>query len=156
MELIELNELTPSQKEEVIELWNREYPAKISLTGLTEFDLYLNSLLEPKHLVLLDAKQAIKGWLTYFFREGGQWFAILLDSSLQGQGWGTRILDLAKEKTNELHGWVIPDDGELKLNGEVYTSPLGFYVKNQFVIHPDIQSIKKDTLSIKISWQKHR
>ncbi|MCB0674995.1 MAG: hypothetical protein KDC59_23860, partial [Saprospiraceae bacterium] len=78
------------------------------------------------------------------------------DSSLQGQRWGTRILDLAKEKTNELHGWVIPDDGELKLNGEVYTSPLGFYVKNQFVIHPDIQSIKKDTLSIKISWQKHR
>ncbi|MEZ4899634.1 MAG: hypothetical protein R2806_22505 [Saprospiraceae bacterium] len=156
MKLIELSVLTPAQKEQIIALWNQEYPAKIMLSGLADFDQYLSALQDLNHIVLIDRHEVVKGWLAYFSREGERWFAILLDASLQGQGWGTRILDLAKKRNATLHGWVIPDDLELKQIGEVYKSPLGFYVRNDFTVHPEIQSIKKDTLSIKISWYKNK
>ncbi|MEZ4899628.1 MAG: hypothetical protein R2806_22475 [Saprospiraceae bacterium] len=156
MKLIELSVLTPAQKEQIIALWNQEYPAKIMLSGLADFDQYLSALQDLNHIVLIDRHQVIKGWLAYFSREGEQWFAILLDASLQGQGWGTQILDLAKKRNLELHGWVIPDDQELKQNGEIYRSPLGFYVRNKFSVFAGIQSFKKDTRSIKISWYKNK
>lgn len=80
---------------------------------------------------------------------------MLLDSSLQGQGFGSRFLTLAKERYSELNGWVIDNDNEPKQNGETYKSPIEFYRKNSFEILGDIQLKKKNINGIRVVWKKN-
>jgi GNAT superfamily N-acetyltransferase len=68
-------------------------------------------------------------WLIYFVRDNEQCFAMLLDSSLQGQGLGSKFLNLAKERTSELNGWVIDNDNEPKQNGEITNHQSDFIAK---------------------------
>jgi hypothetical protein len=153
MNLTETKILSQKQKLEMIELWNSEYPKELSLSGLTEFEQYLQTLSERHYILLSNENGIVKGWLIYFVRDHEQCFAMLLDSSLQGQGWGSKFLNLAKERNVELNGWVIDNDSELKQNGETYKSPIGFYRKNNFEIRTDIQLKKKNINGIKVTWK---
>jgi len=153
MHFTETETLNEKQKLEIIELWNSEYPRELSLSGLTDFDQYLQALSEKKYILLSNENGSVKGWLTYFVRDHEQCFAMLLDSSLQGQGWGSKLLNLAKERNGELNGWVIDNDSELKQNGENYKSPIGFYRKNDFEIRADVQLKKKNISGIKVTWK---
>ena len=153
MNFTETETLNEKQKLEIIELWNSEYPKELSLSGLTDFDQYLHGLSEKHYILLSNENGSVKGWLIYFVRDGEQCFAMLLDSSLQGQGWGSKFLNLAKERNKELNGWVIDNDSELKQNGEVYKSPIGFYRKNGFEIRTDVQLKKKNISGIKVTWK---
>ncbi|MDG3583025.1 GNAT family N-acetyltransferase [Galbibacter pacificus] len=145
--------LNEKQKLEVIQLWNNEYPKELSLRNLVEFDQYLDKLSDKNHILLSDENETVKGWLIYFIRDNEQCFAMLVDSSLQGQGLGSRFLNLAKERNSELNGWVIDNDNEPKQNGENYSSPIGFYRKNGFEIRTDIQLKKKNINGIKVIWK---
>jgi len=153
MNFTETETLNEKQKLEIIELWNNEYPKELSQAGLIEFDQYLQTLSEKNHILLSDEHGTVKGWLIYFVRDNEQCFAMLLDASLQGQGWGSKFLDLAKERNSELNGWVIDNDSEPKRNGENYKSPIGFYRKNDFEIRTDIQLKKKNINGIKVTWK---
>ncbi len=153
MNFTETDILTESQKREIIELWNKEYPEAVSLSGLAAFDEYLETLYDKNHIVLSDEKGVIKGWLVYFIRDDERWFAMLLDSSLQGRGWGSKFLNLAKEKNAALNGWVIDNDNQPKQNGENYKSPVEFYRKNGFEIRTDIPLRKNNVNGVKVVWK---
>jgi GNAT superfamily N-acetyltransferase len=155
MNFTETKTLTESQKLEIIELWNNEYPKELSHADSTEFDKYLQTLSDKNHILLSDENGSVRGWLIYFVRDSEQCFAMLLDSSLQGQGWGSKFLNLAKARNSELHGWVIDNDNEPKQNGETYKSPIEFYRKNGFEIRTDIQLKKKDVNGIKVIWKSN-
>jgi GNAT superfamily N-acetyltransferase len=153
MKFTETETLNEKQKLEVIQLWNDEYPKELSHRSLVEFDQYLNKLSDKNHILLSDENGTVKGWLIYFLRDNEQCFAMLLDSSLQGQGWGSKFLNLAKQRNSELNGWVIDNDNERKQNGQNYKSPIGFYRKNAFEVRTDIQLKKKNINGIKVIWK---
>lgn len=156
MEFTEIKFLNKRQKKHIIALWNREYPKKLELPTIIDFEDYLNGLEDKNHIILTDKTGAIQGWLVYFIREGERWFAMLIDSSQQGKGWGSKFLEMAKQRNRELNGWVIDNDMELKANGTVYKSPLGFYRKNGFKVFDDVKLTKKAISGIKIKWKKDR
>jgi GNAT superfamily N-acetyltransferase len=154
MELTEIKTLNKEQKKAIIALWNREYPEKLGLPTVPDFENYLQGLSEKNHIVLMDENQVLKGWLIYFVRDEEPCFAMLLDASLQGKGWGSRFLDLAKQRNDVLYGWVIPNDGEIKSDGGTYKSPVGFYLKNGFEVLNNIAHKKKGITGIKVKWKK--
>ncbi len=154
MEFIKRSSLSVSEKLEVFELWNNEYPEKLSYKEKGEFDTYLKALKEQSHILLVDINKKIKSWYFDFKRENEKWFAIILDSEIQGKGLGTKILELAKEKENELNGWVIDHNRDKKRNGELYNSPLNFYLKNGFEKSVIDRLELKNISAVKIKWRK--
>jgi len=154
MDLIKCSILSETEKLEILELWNNEYPEKLSYKSKREFDDYLNNLNEQSHILLIDSDRKIKGWYFDFIRDHRKWFAIILDSKIHGNGFGTQILNMAKEKESELNGWVIDHNRDKKRNGEFYKSPLKFYLKNGF------KKLSKNRLeldkisAVKIKWTK--
>ncbi|WP_420387080.1 N-acetyltransferase [Roseivirga sp.] len=154
MKLIRTNQLSKEQKLQIFEIWNNEYPAKIGYKDISEFEAYLEKLADQHHILALDSAQSVKGWFFDFIREEDRWFAIILDSSLQGKGIGSKILDLAKSINTVLNAWVTDHNTDLKKNGEPYLSPLQFYVKNGFEVLTEVR-VETDILSaVKIRWTK--
>lgn len=152
MKLIEVNELDSTSKKSLLAIWNSEYPIQLQHKDLDAFDLYLKPLVNQKHMLLLD-KSIVKGWYFEFDRDNARWFAMLLDQSIKNKGWGSRMLSKAKSTATNLSGWVIDHDRYHKANGEIYKSPLGFYLKNGFKIVND-QRLETDKISaVKIAWQ---
>ena len=153
MEITKSESLSRQQKLDILELWNQEYPEALSLSDLDAFEDYLQNLSDQHHLIVSEEGGTVMGWLIYFIRDDERCFAMLLNKSLQGKGWGSRLLNLAKAYNPELNGWVIDHDTEPKRNGENYKSPIEFYRKNGFEILPDIQWKKKNINGIKVRWQ---
>lgn len=154
MEFIYQIELSKTDKKEILNLWNDEYPEKLNYQTLSEFENYLEDLAEQSHILIRNENQKIKGWYFDFIRENEKWFAIILNSKFQGKGLGTKILNLAKEKESELNGWVIDNTNDRKKNGELYKSPLNFYLKNGFdKIDKERLELKKLS-AVKIKWKK--
>ena len=155
MEFISRSSLSESEKLEIFELWNNEYPEKLTYKSKKEFDEYLKNLTEQSHILLFDIDKKIKGWYFDFKRDNEKWFAIILDSKIHRKGFGTKLLELAKQKEFELNGWVIDHDRDRKRNGDFYNSPLKFYLKNGFkkLITDRLESDKIS--AIKIRWKRN-
>lgn len=153
MQITKSDTLSEKQKEDIIQLWNDEYPEALALAGLEAFDIYLNTLSEKQHLTITHEGKVV-GWLIYFVRDGEQCFAMLLDSSLQGKGLGSKLLSEAKEYTTELIGWVIDTDQHKRSDGGNYRSPIGFYEKNGFEVLPNIKTTKSNIEGIRVKWRK--
>lgn len=154
MEFVEYSVLPDFIKIEIFNLWNNEYPVKLVHESIEEFDAYFEKLSEKSHIILIDQNRKIRGWYFDFYRENEKWFAIILDSKIHGKGYGTKLLNIVKQKENELNGWVIDHNKDQKRNGEFYNSPLDFYLKNGF------ERISKDRLesdkisAVKIRWRR--
>ena len=153
MELIRTNQLTETQKLQIFEIWNNEYPTKIGYPNISEFDAYLEKLADQHHILILDEYEKVKGWYFDFIREEDLWFAIILDSSLHGKGIGSKILDMAKSSNTVLNAWVTDHNTDLKQNGEPYLSPLPFYIKNGFEVLTDIRIETNILSAVKIRWR---
>lgn len=156
MNILETQSLDEKQMLEIIDLWNEEYPQALSLTGLSDFEQYLQTLFDKHYILLSDKDGTVRGWLVYFVRENEQCFAMLLDPSIQGQGWGSKLLDLAKQRNSELNGWVIDNNKALKRNGHHYLSPIGFYLKNGFEVRTAMQTNKKGIDGIRVTWKSNK
>ena len=154
MKFITLTELSETYKKEIFSLWNNEYPKKLNYQTFSDFEGYLKNLDNQSHILTLDENQKVKGWYFDFNRDSIKWFAIILDSRIQGKGVGTKILNLAKEKETELNGWVIDHNNDLKKNGEIYKSPLNFYLKNGFEILKEPRLELEKISALKIKWPK--
>jgi GNAT superfamily N-acetyltransferase len=154
MKFIKTNILNDTQKTQIIELWNNEYPKKLRHESFESFESYLKNLKEQNHILLIDNENFVKGWYADFIRENEKWFAMILNSELQGKGFGTKLLNEAKRKEKELNGWVIDHNNDIKQNGEFYQSPIKFYEKNEFKIINRIR-LELDMISaVKIKWRK--
>ena len=154
MEFIKRSSLSQSEKLQVLKLWNNEYPEKLGYNSMTAFEEYLENLTEPSHILLINQDKRIKGWYFDFERENEKWFALILDTEIQGKGIGSQMLELAKQKETELNGWVIDHDKDKKKNGESYLSPLDFYLKNGFKEITANRLELNNISAVKIRWTK--
>ena len=90
--IIKTTELNEQAKQQVLDLWNNEYPEKLSYSSLIEFDHYLQNLNNLTHLLLIDNIGIILGWALTFDRENEKWFAIILSEKVQVKGLGRKCL----------------------------------------------------------------
>lgn len=152
MKFLERNTLSQIEKEQIIELWNREYPQNLRFEKPEQFEAYLNGLEDQYHILIVDENENIIGWYFDFIREEERWFAAIIASEFQGIGLGAKLLNLAREQRKELNGWVIPSADYVKYNGSPYRSPLEFYKKNGFEIYNDVKLETDKISAIKIKW----
>ena len=154
MNITKTENLSKEQKQSIIRLWNAEYPAQIQHSGIDSFNEYLRPKGNLEHYLLTDEEENIKGWLATFIRDGEKWFALLVDSSEQKKGYGTRLLNEVKKFENEINGWAIDREKELKANGETYLPPIGFYLKNDFEVLNDVRLENETMSAVKIKWSR--
>ncbi|MBI1182709.1 N-acetyltransferase [bacterium] len=154
MNIIKRSQLSFAEKQAVFELWNKEYPVLLSYDSMEAFEGYLHALAHQSHILLLDEAGSIKGWYFEFDRADERYFAIILDAGVQGRGFGTKLLDLARQYTNDLNGWVIDHNHYQKKNGEYYQSPLAFYLKNGFKVLADVRLETDNISAVKIHWRE--
>ena len=152
MKTIAVTELTDAQKAAVMQLWNREYPAQLSYQKPEDFERYLNGLSNKEHLLLIDDTEKVFGWAIAFDRERERWFAIIVDSAVQGAGYGSMLLHATRARNTKLAGWVIDHERYKRSNGEPYRSPLNFYLKNGFVIKSDSRLELEHLSAVRIEW----
>ena len=148
-----LTSLTDTQKETALSIWNMEYPVKLCMPGIAEFNAFLDSLINPGYFLLKDDDTEIIGWATLFSVENVRCFFIMLKSSSHGKGYGTLLLNALKAKENTLFGWAVDHDNNVKADGTPYPSPINFYIKNNFTINNELR-LETDVLSaVNIIWQ---
>jgi hypothetical protein len=154
MRIILCEFLTLEQKQSLFELWNLEYPERICYNEIGEFENYLKGLSNQKHYLLINKEDTILGWAFTFDRDEDNWFAIILNSKIHRKGYGRFLLEELKKNNLVLNGWVTDHQQDLKRNKEPYFSPIEFYTKNEFLVHPNIR-IENDKISaVKIRWEK--
>lgn len=154
MKIVQKEILSLEEKETLHELWNNEYPAKLNLKTIDDFELYLNGLSETKHYLLFDDSDKINGWAFTFLRENENWFAIILNSEIHGKGIGSLLMNEIKKNNTSLNGWVIDQENEIKHNATFYKSPLQFYIKNDFIICSEIRIENEKLSAVKINWKR--
>jgi hypothetical protein len=153
MRIVQKDILSIEEKEVLRELWNNEYPARLHLKTLEDFDLYLDRLSNTKHYLLFDDSDKINGWAFTFLRENENWFAIILDSKIQGKGNGSLLISELKKNNTILNGWVTDHENEVKQNNEVYKSPMLFYMKHDFTILTETRIENEKMSAVKINWK---
>jgi len=154
MKIVQDEVLSTAQKQSLFQLWNSQYPEKICYHELTEFENYLDGLSNKSHFLLLGEKDEIMGCAFSFIRERKDWFAIIVNSEIQGKGFGTLLLDELKKYKSVLNGWVIDHQNDFKQNKQRYNSPLPFYIKNDFVICKDTRIENEKISAVKIKWER--
>ena len=154
MKITNTHQLNQEQKEQILQLWNNEYPEKLAYKSIDGFENYLEKLNEVNHFLLMNDDEKIQGWTITFEREGDTWFAIILSENLHGKGWGTKVLNELKQNKKALNGWVIDHSDDKKRNGSFYKSPLEFYLKNGFEVLSDTRLELEIMSAVKIKWKK--
>lgn len=153
MDIRTTKDLDYRQRSQLLALWNQEFPDRLAYADLDGLDHYLVGLKKARHLLLMD-QENLMGWYCDFYRDGQRWFVMILSSTIQKKGWGSRLLAKAKASAQELHGWTIDHDKDRKQNGEVYCSPLPFYVRNGFKVVPQLRFETPRLSAVKILWKK--
>jgi GNAT superfamily N-acetyltransferase len=154
MKVIQSKELSPDEKLIIMGIWNKEYPVNLNHESLSEFESYLLNLKGRNHRILLDSEDKVKGWCFDFRRDNERWFAMILDSGIQGKGHGTDLLNELKKQNEVLNGWVIDHNNDLKANGDSYLSPLEFYLKNGFEVISNTRLELDEISAVKIKWER--
>ena len=154
MKIIETTDLSFLQKEEVMALWNKEYPVQLKFAQAGAFDAYLQGIGRTKHVMNFSKDNRLLGWAFLFERDSETWFAIIVDQTVQKQGLGTQLLNALKAKATLLNGWVIDHEKYVKDDGTGYLSPMPFYLKRGFHVL-NAHRLETEKLSaVKISWIK--
>lgn len=151
--VLEINHLTKDVKLLLMDLWNNEYPTSLKLNALTDFEAYLTSLENPIHYLLKD-NEHILGWFVEFKRGGQTWFAMIIHRSYHHQGFGSKLLQQAKERHQQLFGWVIDRSDQPRNDGTNYPSPVLFYQRNQFVINAEVRLELPTISAVQIEWNR--
>jgi len=152
LDFTKTKDLDLKEKKQIFDLWNKEYPRNLEYENFQQFEDYLKELKDQNHILVLDKNERIIGWYFDFIREDERWFAAILKSEFHGHKIGTALIELAKKDRSRLNGWVITSNEYLKSNGTAYRSPLGFYLKNGFIIHEEMRLETDKISAIKISW----
>ena len=97
MEIIEKPSLDQSELEQLLLLWNAEYPSQICYRNLNELRGYLDKVDPEKHL-LVRLEDELCAWMILFQREQARWFAMIVSKNFQGRGLGKALLMHAKKK----------------------------------------------------------
>ncbi|ASU33436.1 GNAT family N-acetyltransferase [Mucilaginibacter xinganensis] len=152
MKIIITPTLSDQQKERVLRIWNAEYPVRLQMPGMDEFDTFLNTLINPKHYLMVSNDDVIIGWGNKYYIGDVTCFFIMLSGEIHGKGYGTTLLNELKKGENQLFGWAIDHDTDVKVNGEPYPSPIHFYRKNGFTINIDLRLENEQLSAVNILW----
>jgi GNAT superfamily N-acetyltransferase len=154
MQPAEIQDINENLAPELLQLWNSVYPVSVCYTNVEDFRKYLQNLQDPEHLVLKSQTGKVMAWGFTFHRENERWFGLLVQNEFQGTGLGSLLLEKMMESETQLSGWITDHDRSLKQTGEVYPSPMGFYLKHGFIAHPGIR-LETDSLSaLKMVWTR--
>lgn len=154
LKVLKTTMLNEQAKNQLLSLWNIEYPEKLSYSNLSDFDSYLQNLSNLQHYLIVRDNDLILGWAFTFDRDDERWFAIILSEIIKGRGIGKEMLTQIKHDESILNGWVIDHNNDKKQNGQFYISPLKFYEKCGFDVIFDVR-LEIDKLSaVKIKWMK--
>lgn len=156
MHILPFETLTLSHKQAVHSLWNREYPASLQHASIADFDNYLSNLTDQRHYLLRTGNDEISGWAFTFMRSAEIWFAIILNSTIHRQGYGTQLLRKLQEENSVLNGWVMDHNTAVKSDGSAYYSPLKFYLNNDFSVCTDVRLETEKISAVKITWSRQR
>ncbi|MCB0760187.1 MAG: GNAT family N-acetyltransferase [Flavobacteriales bacterium] len=116
------------------ELWNSEYPQIMAHDTDESLGAYLTKL-DDAHHVLMEFNNQLVGWMCDFERNTERWFVIIIDRSVQHQGWGSHLLEYLDSE--QMHyGWILSSEGQLRADGTPYPRTEAFYTKNGFTIEP--------------------
>ena len=154
MEILKTYSLEPPQHQEVFELWNTEYPVHLGFATPSGLDQYLKSLPRLRYYLAPGTGNRLLGWAMVYGEEGENWFALTVRGDCQGQGKGTLLLDRLKEEHTSLNGWVIDHENDLRRDGQVYHSPLAFYLKNDFTVFPGSRLELPELSAVRIQWSR--
>jgi len=154
LKILQTVELNEQAKKQVLDLWNNEYPEKLSYNNLTDFDNYLQNLSNLTHFLLSNDENMVLGWALTFERENEKWFAIILSEKIKGKGLGRKMLDKLKREEQVLNGWVIDHNNDMKSNGQAYPSPLKFYEKCGFETLSKVRLELDKISAVKIKWTR--
>ncbi len=154
MKIITQNHLSPEQKETALRIWNTEYPVKLVMPGMEQFDKFLDTITDKEYYLLLNADNNIAGWATAFTTGPVRSFFIMIDGAYHGKGYGTQLLDHIKQHNTKLFAWAIDHDEDVKPDGSPYPSPIAFYRKNGFTVNEDLRLENELLSAVNILWEK--
>lgn len=66
MKITTTHQISQVQKEQILQLWNHEYPEKLAYKNMADFESYLEKLNEVKHFLLANNDEKIQGWAITF------------------------------------------------------------------------------------------
>lgn len=145
--------MTEEQKAAVVQLMNNEYPEEFHVQGNAGLNAMLGPLDEKEYIMLTNEEGTILAWYLLFDYEGERWFIVILDKSIQRQGFGSQLIETAKSRADNLNGWVVTQSGLPLKDGRVYLEPFEFYQKHGFTINHDISWPVVACPTAKISWR---
>jgi GNAT superfamily N-acetyltransferase len=143
--------LTAEQKQAALKIWNTEYPVKLQMPGMDEFDAFLNPLVDTKYYLLIDSGD-IAGWAATFTAGPVRSFFIMLNSAYHGKGYGTILLNALKKEAPQLFAWAIDHNNDVKPDGRPYPSPISFYLKNGFTVNNELRLENEQLSAVNILW----
>ena len=144
--------LTTEQKQAALKIWNSEYPVKLQMPGMNEFDAFLSPLVDTKHYLLIDAG-SLAGWAATFAAGPVRSFFIMLNSAYHGKGYGTILLNELKKEGPRLFAWAIDHNNDVKPDGRPYPSPIDFYLKNGFTVNKELRLENEQLSAVNILWE---
>ncbi|SHM42170.1 GNAT family N-acetyltransferase [Mucilaginibacter sp. OK098] len=143
--------LNPEQKAAALKMWNTEYPVKMQIPGMEEFDKFLNTLIDPKYYLFIDEMDGIAGWAATLSGPVRSFF-IMLSDAYHRKGYGTILLNELKKEGPQLFAWVIDHNNDLKSDGRPYPSPIDFYLKNEFTVNNELRMENEQISAVNILW----
>jgi GNAT superfamily N-acetyltransferase len=152
MEIIRIKELTSSQETQLDNLWNDEYPVKLS----GRFRILLDGLTNFYHYLIEDKNNDVLAWAVEFEKDNETRFSIIVRADQQNKGLGRRLIEKLKSDLPEFYGWVIDHDNDKKSNGENYRSPIPFYLKHGFTILHECRIDNEMLNAVKIKWSAEK
>lgn len=145
--------LSPTQKQDLLSMWNSEFPASISFQDETQLEQYLSKL-KNKTYYTIDNQGSMTAWLCTLEREGVPWFIIIVKKNAQGKGHGKCLIERAMQNNNILRGWIVAHNDYHRSDGSSYPTPSQFYTKLGFIIQPEITITKGGITSTRIEWRQ--
>jgi len=152
VKIISQTYLTDQQKEATLKIWNTEYPVRLQMSAMADFDAFLNALIAPKYYLLLDDEN-IAGWAATFTAGPVRSFFIMLNGAYHGKGYGTTLLNELKKEGPQLFAWAIDHNNDVKPDGKPYPSPINFYLKNGFTVNNDLRLENEALSAVNILWE---
>jgi len=90
--------LNKTQKSQIKDLWNKEYPISIKHETQKDFENYLSNLTDQHHILIENENGEIKAWYFDFERDEERWFAMIVGSEIQEKGYGKGLINKGKIK----------------------------------------------------------
>lgn len=145
--------LAERHKPRLLQLWNSQFVRDVALEDVFALDRYLDKLSNLSHLLLVSPGGEVDGWAFTFDRGGARWFTIVLDTAVQGKGYGRLLMEHLQQLEPELNGWVVDADTGLRTDGQAYASPIAFYRRLGFSVMDERLELEAISM-VRIRWRK--